>query len=284
VGTKLLVLDFDGTMTDAEAEGAPFRGGYLDDIAALSGLPRDEVESLAERFEAEVAAHPEAHGWVFNGQIVAPATVDPYLRIMPVARKILDHAGCFLDETDRTRMLDAILYKYNYQKTLDVPQAGAGPVLRGMAGKPLYVVTNSHTAAVQRKIRQIGAEPGSEDDLQWLVDRVFGRARKYVVEPSFEALPATLELPGLSRPVLLRRKLYHDALDALRVQEGAAWDEVVVVGDIFELDLSVPLAMGARVGLMVNPFTPAWEKDYLATHPRGALLNSVSEIPPYVGW
>ena len=60
--TTLLVLDFDGTMTDAEREGAPFRGAYLDDIATLAGLPRDEVESLAVGFEAEVAANAHEEG------------------------------------------------------------------------------------------------------------------------------------------------------------------------------------------------------------------------------
>ena len=30
------IFDFDGTLTDAEQEGAPFRQGYLDDICALS--------------------------------------------------------------------------------------------------------------------------------------------------------------------------------------------------------------------------------------------------------
>ena len=31
----VLVLDFDGTMTDAEAEGRPFTDGYLEDLCAL---------------------------------------------------------------------------------------------------------------------------------------------------------------------------------------------------------------------------------------------------------
>ena len=86
---KLIIFDFDGTLTDAEQEGSPFRKGYLDDIAALSNLDRDQVEVLATQYEQEVAENPGQYGWVFQGQIVAPATVDPYLRMMPVARKIV---------------------------------------------------------------------------------------------------------------------------------------------------------------------------------------------------
>lgn len=33
----VLVLDFDGTMTDAEVEGRPYRQGCLEDLAVLCG-------------------------------------------------------------------------------------------------------------------------------------------------------------------------------------------------------------------------------------------------------
>ncbi len=281
--TRLLVLDFDGTMTDAEAEGAPFRDGYLGDISALTGLPVGEVHALAERFEAEIAKAPEAHGWMFGGRIVAPATVDPYLRVMPVARRILDHAGCFPDEDDRSRLLDAILYKYNYTKTRDVPRPGALDVLLAVRDLPVYVVTNSHTEAVRRKVCAIGTGAGGDNRLDWLVERVHGRAKKYVLDDGFDAVDEALALPGLNRPVLLRRRHYHDVLDALRVEIGCAWDEVLVVGDIFELDLALPLSLGARVGLLANAFTPAWERSYLADHPQGSLLTEITQIPGLCG-
>lgn len=279
----LLVLDFDGTMTDAEAEGAPFREGYLKDVATLVDRPYDEIEALARIYEAEVAQSPDTFGWLFDGRIVAPATVDPYLRIMPVARRIFDHFEAFTREADRSRLLDGVLYKYNYEKTRDVPREGAGEVLRALRGRPVYVVTNSHTEAVQRKIRTLGAD-GAEDDLEWLVQRVTGRARKYLIDDTWGGVPEALRLEGLSRPVLLRRRLYAEVLDGLRVTCGAEWSDVVVVGDIFELDLAVPLALGARVGLLVNPFTPPWEQTYLASHPRGALLTSIADIPAFAGF
>ena len=101
----LLVLDFDGTMTDAEVEGVPFRQGYLEDVSILSGLPIEDVERMAETFSEEVWRNAHAYGWDFGGRIVAPAVVDPYLRMMPVARKILDEAGAFTDRAERNRLL-----------------------------------------------------------------------------------------------------------------------------------------------------------------------------------
>ena len=268
---RLVILDFDGTMTDAEAEGAPFRDGYLQDLATLTGRGLDEVLALAARFDAEVAANPDDHGWMFHGHIVAPASVDPYLRIMPVARKIFDACGAFASEADRTRLLDGILYKYNYQKTLSAFRDGAREALAGLEGTETYVVTNSHTEAVRAKVEALGAA--------WLGPRVHGRAQKYVIDDAFDLVPEKLALPGLSRPVLLRRRAYFEVLDGLRKNVGASWAEVLVVGDIFELDLSLPLSLGARVGLVVNDFTPAYERAYVEGHERGTLVTSLAGVP-----
>ena len=271
----MLVLDFDGTVTDAEEEGKPFCAGYLEDLAALTDRSLDEILAMAERFEAEVAADPDNHGWEYKGAIVAPASVDPYLRIMPVARKVFDVCQVFMNPDDRNRLLDGILYRYNYQKTNVAFRAGAHALLAGLHGIPTYIVTNSHTDPVCNKIR-ILAE-GSE--LDWLLDRVHGRAKKYAIDDSFTDVARALEVAGLSRPILLRRRAYHEVLSSLLEREGVDWSQLLVVGDIFELDLAMPLAMGARVGLVINRFTPEYEKRYVASHERGHLIESLGEIP-----
>ena len=278
---KVLVLDFDGTMTDAEVEGGPYRTGYLEDVSTLSGLPMDEVMSLADKFDAEVSENAHQYGWDFNGQIVAPAVVDPYLRMMPVARKIFDHSGTFLNATDRTRILDGILYKYNYPKTANCFRDGARAVLESFEGSATYVVTNSHTDPVRRKLTTLGAQEDGSCSLQWLVDRVHGSAKKYVLEDDFTQVDEAMELPGLPRPVLLRRANYHRVLSQILADEGAGFEDLVVVGDIFELDLCLPFAMGAKVGLLANDFTPEYEKNFLQGHPRGAVLTSVQQIPEF---
>jgi len=277
---KTLVLDFDGTITDAEQEGGPFRGGYLEDVAHLCGLSLDEALQLADEFEDEIRANPTAHGWIFHGQIVAPATVDPYLRMMPVARKLMDHAGVFSNPVDRDRLLDGILYKYNYPKTKTVFREGAYECLHGLTGTHTYVVTNSHTTPVQGKVAQLQAENGP-NTLNWLIERVHGRAKKYVLDDSFSEVSESISLPGLDRPVLLRRKHYHGVLAELLQTTNSDWTHLTVVGDIFELDLSLPLALGAKVGLVVNPFTPEYEKAYVDSHPRGQLIHGLNEVAAF---
>ena len=272
---KLLVLDFDGTITDAEIEGVPFRDGYLEDVAILCGQTQDKVKEMAAQFEAEIAAEPDNYGWIINGKIVAPASVDPYLRVMPIARKIFDTIGVFKNEEERTRLLDSILYKYNYPKTVIAFRDGAGQVLSELSGTNTWIVTNSHTDPVQHKIKQLDIENGG---VSWLIDRVLGSAKKYIVDDSFDLVPESIMLPGLDRKVYLRHKKYFNILDKLRKQCNAKWEEVTVIGDIFELDLALPWYLGARVGLMVNPFTPAYEKEFLKKETRGYLLHSLNEL------
>ena len=219
----VLCLDFDGTMTDAEAEGRPFRDGYLEDLCLLVGRqPGDpEVLAIADATEAEIAAAPHAHPFLWMGRAVAPATVDPYLRMVPIAHRILDRFGAIPDATDRGRLLGSVLYKYNYAKTLGHPvfRPGAGEVLRALGGSPTWIVTNSDTHAVAGKVAALDRDtPG----VAWLTSRVRGFARKFDVDDEWAAAPGEMALPGLDRAVLLRRRAYFEILAA--VLEGGRQD------------------------------------------------------------
>ena len=269
----LVILDFDGTMTDAEAEGLPFTAGYLEDLAALTGRDLGEIQQMARRFEAEVLAAPQAYGWLYKGRIVCPATVDPYQRFMPVTRKILDACGAFAVEAERER-LEQVLFRYNYKKTIRAFRPHAAEALSSLADFDTWVVTNAHVEPVKAKIAALDAQ--AEGGLRWLLDRVVGLAKKQVVEDTEADLPAELVLPGLSRPVLVRRPHYRAAIERLR--QGRPWEQVVVVGDIFELDLSLPLVLGARVVLAANSVTPSWERAFVAAHPRGRVVEDLREL------
>ncbi|MCX5746057.1 MAG: hypothetical protein NT062_26565 [Proteobacteria bacterium] len=275
----ILVLDFDGTMTDAEAEGGPFRTGYLEDLCMLVGRSPDdpEITAIAEAVEAELADDPAAHPFMWSGRAVAPATVDPYLRMVPIAHRILDRFGVIPSHVDRGRLLGNVLYKYNYAKTLGRPvfRAGAATALAGLAGTNTWIVTNSDTHAVAGKVTALDREtPG----VAWLAARVRGGARKFDVDDDWTGADAELELPDLARPVLLRRKRYHDILHTILAASEATFADLVVIGDIFELDLAMPLSLGARVGLVGSERTPPYERAYVTAHPRARMIDDLAEI------
>lgn len=275
--SRILVLDFDGTMTDAEAEGAPFRTGYLEDLCALCGRAAGDAEvlAIADRVEQQLFEAPASHPFLWMGRAVAPATVDPYLRMVPIANAILDHFGVIPSPVDRGRLTGQVLYKYNYAKTLGRPvfRARAAATLGALATRETWVVTNSDTHAVAGKVAAI--------DQQWLVPRVRGNARKFDVDDTWTGAPESLPVPGLDRPVLLRRKRYHDVLVEVLAAIGGTFADLVVVGDIFELDLAMPLALGARVGLVASARTPAYERAFVAAHPRARIIEDLADIPEF---
>lgn len=277
-----LVLDFDGTMTDAEAEGRPFRDGYLEDLALLVGLAADDpsIRELADVVEAEIAAAPAAHPFLWMGRPVAPATVDPYLRMVPIAHRILDRHGAIPSAADRGRLLGSVLYKYNYAKTLGHPvfRPGAGAMLTSLDGTRTWIVTNSDTHAVAGKVAALDREaPG----VAWLTSRVRGFARKFDIDDNWTGAPGEMTIPGLERSVLLRRRSYYEILREVLAEAGSSFEELVVIGDIFELDLAMPLALGARVGLVTSSRTPEYERAFVTAHPRATLIEDLAQIPAF---
>jgi hypothetical protein len=214
------------------------------------------------------------------GRPVAPATVDPYLRMVPIAHRILDHFGAIPGADDRGRLLGSVLYKYNYAKTLGHPvfRAGAGEMLKALAGTATWIVTNSDTHAVASKVAALDREaPG----VAWLTSRVRGFARKFDVDDGWTGAPGEMVIPGLERAVLLRRRSYFEILQQVVDEAGSTFDDLVVIGDIFELDLAMPLALGARVGLVTSSRTPEYERAFVTAHPRAKLIDDLAEIPEF---
>jgi hypothetical protein len=286
--SNVLALDFDGTMTDAEAEGEPFVTGYLEDLEALVGADtpalKAKVAAIVAEVRGELATEPERHPFKWKGTAVAPASVDPYLRMVPIADRVFDRFDAFANHVDRGRLTGGVLYKHNYGRTKGRPvfRDGAAEVIAGLAGTDTFVVTNSHTQAVADKILSLDTMHGG--GCAWLAPRVRGDAQKFEIDDTWDGVPAELVVPGLtSRNVLLRRRRYHDRLEGLLDDLGASWAELTVVGDIFELDLALPLALGARVVLVLSPHTPPYETAFVSAHPRGVVCTDLRDVLRLVG-
>ena len=254
MSTKCVILDFDGTFTDVAREAAPFVDAFR---AAVFDLLGRELPAEWAKHAAQIDENPGRHGWVHEGRIVAPASADPYIHTTTTAHLMFDAAGVLKDGKTRAAILQA-LYHHAYENTLTAFRPRAKEVLEALAasGIPTFVVTNARTDAALKKLRTLG--PVGIDKIE-----VHGDARKFVVDHAeladerFARVPERLTLPGLERPVYPRRGRYYDALATIMQRTGAKPEDVLVCGDIYELDLALPLELGMNVHMVTGPKPPA---------------------------
>lgn len=272
---RLVVLDFDGTFTDSEAEGAPFAAAYPQILAQLAGLAPAELADWSVCLAQTAAESPE-YGWVLGDlPAAAPADADPYIRCSMAAHKLLDRLGKLSDLAERGAILSAA-YKQAYAHSAVVFRAGAREALDGLLARGIHVVvvTNSDTGHVAGKVDQLQLK--HRERVQ-----VYGNAMKFHTGDveALAQLPQTWQLPGLQRPLYCRRDRYHERLQSLWEQTDTSPAQTLVAGDIFELDLLLPALLGARVHLMERANTYAYERAAVAAFgSRAASSQSLLDL------
>jgi phosphoglycolate phosphatase-like HAD superfamily hydrolase len=269
-----VLLDFDGTFTLAEEEGAPFVIVYKQAFERLLdrtiGAEWDEAEAL-------VRAHPAEHGWLFDDKVVAPGNADPYIRCTTVARMVMDRIGAFPDPKQRDEIVNS-LYRQGYPHSAIVFRDGAKDVLRDLLSRDLavYVVTNSHTEAVVKKIDKLLGDEKKPV--------VRGNSKKAVIaEPNpsdaaFERVPEAQQLPGLVRPIYVRRGQYYQVLRQIWQESGTTPERTLMVGDIYELDLALPHHLGVSIHLVTGDPTPQYEIDFVRSTPTGGVSATLEPV------
>ncbi|MCA9613976.1 MAG: HAD family hydrolase [Sandaracinus sp.] len=276
----LVLLDFDGTFTDVEKEAGPFFEAYLADVREILG---PGFEADWEEATAIMTKDPANHGWLHEGRIVAPGNADPYLRATVVINMVFDRRGMYLDGAERTDLLQQ-LYHRNYPKADTVFRPDAKRVVEALLASdiPTFVVTNSATDDVQRKIDKLA--PVGRERLT-----VHGNAKKFfVVDPEpndarFTALPDTMAVEGLERPIYVRRGCYYEVLRGIWEKTGIAPERTLVAGDIFELDLALPAHLGASVQLVLKDKTEEFERRAVAQLPQADSSPDLGGILRRVG-
>ncbi|MFO0738378.1 MAG: hypothetical protein U0270_20965 [Labilithrix sp.] len=255
---KCVILDFDGTFTDAEAEGAPFASAFKAGIFDLVGR---DISSEWDGMRREIEGAPSRFGWVFDGNIVAPALADPYILSTTIAQGVLDRVGVLKNPEHRNAVIQGI-YHWAYGKTGSVFREEAREVLERVLAKELrtYCITNASTEGVVKKLEMLIPGVVSEKRIT-----IFGAAQKFWIgapqnpDARWERLPNEYRVAGLERPIHVRRGRYFDALQKVLSEGGAEPREVIVCGDIFELDLSLPVNLGMQAHLVKGKTTPDYE-------------------------
>lgn len=288
--TKLIIIDHDGTLTDIDREGQELLDLMLEQVARLTGAPFDSLQQRAEELLKEMQADPSKAALTArdtHDDIVVVGSAASHLGLLakPVTIEML---RCQVSDQLFVDRLIEMIYHQCYPELPAHYRDGARVFLEECAEMaPTYVVSSSDRDRVAAKLflgitrlPMAFSDPAKYSGAFWR-DRVIGNARKHVIDPDFDLVAETLEVPGLNRPVLLRRRHYNEILlDLMGRHDVDHWSDVTVIGDIFEFDLALPFVLGARVGLVVTEFTPEYELDFMgAQNPnRARLLHSVADM------
>lgn len=288
-------FDFDGTLTDVDACAAPFLEAFCARVSRRLGLPRPAFHSEWTRLAAEIDAYPALHGWEVDGAVVAPACADPYLRASRVAKLLLaerraSRAGepepAVRAEREIDREIEEAVdedFAESYRHVRTVFRDETAEIIDAVlaSGRAACVVTNTRRAWVEKRLAALplrfGEVPVAGEAAKWAI------AGSTLAPERLAEVPESIAVAGLQRPVLLRRGRYLDALVGMEQALGVRLSRVLVCGDVFELDLCLPHALGAHVHLLTRATTPAYEQRAIERMPRAALSDDLCALRDRLG-
>ncbi len=276
-----LLSDFDGVWTFPSEEGRA-HGEELD--AALEALvgegERRQVRDWVVRARVAVRADPVRYGWASSGRLSAFADEDPftehgallhYLHEQraedPLAARLaaaIEVDGATLDAFGgRAHVAGVQRVEASRGPGITPSAAVAGRSLLG-GGVEIVVVSNSGTEKLARWFRHASVPARVHPEHAPGELRLRGSARKFVLAPGVgEGLAVGGMRVDVARPdyELVLREEMPDA----------------VVGDVFSLDLALPLALKrrepewrhVRLFWLVHPYTSERMKRELASLPAG---------------
>ncbi|MFT3774578.1 MAG: hypothetical protein QM820_55175 [Minicystis sp.] len=277
-----VVLDLDGTLTDLPHEAPAFNAAFPALVADLLGRDLGGAWEKAVRLVRERS--PELP-WIIEGRAIAPADADPYILASSAAQLVFDEFAVLTRDPALRSDVITTIFRRAYQQTGAAFRPEVKAVLEAILARvpAVFVVTNAATEVAKRKLESLA--PAGIERL-----RIRGDARKFLIGPAakaddrFAAVPREKHVAGLQRPVLLERGRYFDALAAIWQESGAAPEKTLVCGDIYEMDLALPAALGASVHLVKRERTFGYEIDAVtALGDRGGVSEGVEALLRRIG-
>lgn len=265
-----LVSDFDGVWTEPGAEAIAQAQALERTLVAWAPAElQPQVHDWLIGARAAVAAAPTRYGWAPGGQLSAFGDEDPFTALSGLLHYVHlaaahDTTAAALREAVEARGLSLErLGSQTHSEGVKQVVASRGPgVLPSAAraghamlahGIDIVVVSNSGPDKLGAWFAHAGLPATIHPDRAAGALRLRGDSRKFALDP---ARREPLVLDGIS--IETARPRY---AQVLREERPTA-----IVGDVFSLDLALPLALkrgdsewrGVRLFWLLQPYTPAW--------------------------
>jgi len=274
-----LLSDFDGVWTNPAAE-ARAQGEYLDATLLEWTAPatRAETAEWLARARAATLADPTRYGWAPGGRLSAFADEDPFSPHSALLHYLHLHrvddpraaALCAAVEAHGFADLEAFggkAHAMGVQRAVATRGPGILPAAADAGrrllerGVEIVVVSNSGTDKLATWFDHAGVPQRVHPERAKGALCLRGAARKFVLGgPELAPVMLGATKVDVSRP-------YYDAI--LRDERPDA-----VVGDVFSLDLALPLALrrrepafaALRLFWLIHEYTPAWLRSAVERH------------------
>jgi hypothetical protein len=281
-----VVLDFDGTCTQIPKIHEHYLALFLKGLndAGFTVSPAEWQEA-----QATVRGHSPGAGWMLAGCPAAPVAPDPYILADEAGRLVL-----------RLRKDARPLPNINAQAYAATAAPWRDDALDTFSeiverGARIIVVSNSSSAFISGRLAEllkprqdlVGEITVQSDagkfricELSWPDDGAISADGAAM----FGGLPVAIE-GLLPRPIYLRRGAYFEAINRALAGDMGRLSSALFCGDIFEMDLAMPAALGARVHLLdrAEPFpTYAYEREALDEY--GERGGNSAELTGLLAW
>lgn len=274
MGLEAVILDFDGTLTDVDKEASPAVKSWAEDVGKYLGFGSDDLKRRWANAEDKIKSDLAHYGWLRNGKIIAPAGADPFVLATVTTQVLFDEEKILLDNSKREVVLQEI-FRNNYKKAITAFKDNADSFLTKLKEKfSVYIVTNSDTANVAKKLEQL---PTNHKDIP-----LYGNARKYDLDLNWEEVPESVEREGFGRPLFLRRRQYWNVLQKIMQEKRISPENVVSIGDIYELDLLLPEYLSAKTILTPRESTLDCELKAVKAYKKGSIAKNLEEVFDYL--
>lgn len=293
-----ILLDFDGTLTNIQHE-RDFEFEFLTHyLQTQCGVVKEDFREAFDAALACIQDAPEMHGWCDNGRISAFCDEDLFMGVAS-AMTLLDSwvsardvrvgklaaklEACGLTFMALTEMAHRAI---NAQAlcAFNTPEPTAVATINTLLDRDceIVVASNSPAERIIDKFEHVGLKPVDHDDNPSARFRIRGNARKFRLGDH----PAPVSFGA--RSIDTDRPFFADVLRKERPQ--------VIVGDVFSLDLALPIEMARRepmvyedmqLYLRTRSYTPQWAIDCALNPPTDApvtvrLLNHFSDLPSLI--
>jgi hypothetical protein len=288
-----VVLDFDGTCTQIPKVWENYLELYF------KGLVEAGFKITSNEWQdacTAVQTHSPHAGWTVAGCPGAPAAADPYILADEAARLILRRRG------DNT-LLSSEVHAKAYGAAPAPWRKEALDTFSHLIGRGfrLHFVSNSSTIVITERLQELLTNHTSLAD-KISVESDAGKFRiceldwddktsslSLEARAQFGALPIAWErgdgITSIGRPVYLRRGAYFDAISRVLGGDFTLLPNTLFCGDIWEMDLAMPHALGANVHLIdrAAPFN-TYEYERRAIETYGQRAKASVDLSGLLAW